>query len=358
MKICILSIVNIKHMTASSLYTDYFDETSVKYDLIYIDKYSIEEKSSAENLYRFKLSIKQSWSRKRKVVEYFKFRKFAKRILIENDYDLIITWGTETAYLFSDILYLRYPNKFIINIRDYANVSNPIKKQILKFLVKRSKFTTISSKGFETFLPKNNYLLIHSINQNILNNASKRNSLRMKNETLRICFVGNVRFYENDKKLLNALGNDERFIIQYFGVGSDYLRDYANSNKIKNVEFVPSFDVSETPFLLNRADIINNLYGYNDISLDTAVSIKYYHAIYLRLPILVYKNTFMEKISNDIAYSFDDNYTDLGDRLYKWYHNIDFDRFMKHCDDRLDVVYRENKEFYYQLSFILKSVRK
>jgi len=349
MKICILSIVNIKHMSAASLYLDYFEESGIEYDIIYIDKYFKPEKIYAKNIYRFELEVKRDWSKLKKISKYITFRKYASKILKQNKYDLVITWGTETAFLFADYLLNNMKEKYIINIRDYANLNNKFKYFLLKKIVCNSKFTTISSNGFREFLPNNDYILIHSLNKSVLSNAKKRNNLKEKNEVIRICFIGYVRFYENDKRLIDSLGNDTRFIVQYFGVGSEVLEQYAIEKKIINVEFIKGFDVEDTAKLLDKADIINNLYGYNDIALDTAVSIKYYHSIFLRLPILVYSDTHMEKVTQKINFVFDDNYYNLGNRIYNWYNSIDFEEFKSECDLRLEIIEKENEIFYKKL---------
>ena len=52
-KICILSAVNIKHMSLISIYTKYFKENGMDYDVIYMDKYNEEENIDAKNIYRF-----------------------------------------------------------------------------------------------------------------------------------------------------------------------------------------------------------------------------------------------------------------------------------------------------------------
>nr|WP_307990897.1 glycosyltransferase [uncultured Niameybacter sp.] len=349
MKICILSIVNIKHMSAASLYLDYFRDRGIKFDIIYIDKYLKPERIDAENIYRYELKIERNWNKLKKVSRYYTFRKYAKKILDENKYDLVITWGTETAFLFFDYLIFRLKNKYIINIRDYANLNNKIKYKTLDMLIANSAFTTISSKGFKSFLPNREYINIHSINKGILNKVNKRQDLRKEGQPIRICFLGYVRFYDNDKKLIDALGNDNRFILQYFGVGSDVLEDYAKGKGINNIEFMSSFDVEETSQLLEQADIINNLYGYNNIALDTAVSIKYYYTVSLKIPILVYENTYMEKVSENIGFVFDDNYIDLGDRIYQWYSNLDTEDFKMCCDKKLQQIENENRVFFNKL---------
>jgi hypothetical protein len=345
LKICILSIVNVKHMSLISLYTSILDSLGLSYDIIYIDKYSKIEKTNAETVYRYNLKIEKHWSKNEKIFKYLGFRKYAKKILTEKKYDLVIVWGVEASLMFFDYLIQKMKGKYIVNIRDYPLIKKKIVFFILKLIINNSRFTTISSNGFKSFLPEYNYINIHSLNMSILNEAQKRKGLQETTKKIKICFIGYVRFLEKDKQLMNALKNDERYILQFFGAGSEALESFAQKEKIYNVEFIHSFDVEQTAELLLRADIINNLYGNKDIALDTAISIKYYYAAYLRIPILVYKNTYMEQISKEIGYVFDEEYNDLGDKLFNWYHSINFERFSEKCDAIINNAEKENELF-------------
>lgn len=35
MKVCILSVVELKHMVMTSIYTSYFEDKNIEYDIIY-----------------------------------------------------------------------------------------------------------------------------------------------------------------------------------------------------------------------------------------------------------------------------------------------------------------------------------
>ncbi|WP_414838619.1 hypothetical protein [Carnobacterium sp. TMP28] len=340
-------------MTGAAPYLYYLKSKNIDYDIIYIDKYIENEESDAKNLYKFELKIEKDWSKQKKLIKYFSFRKFAKKKLLQNKYDLIITWGTETALLFFDILLIHFREKYIVNIRDYANLNNYFKKKLLKIVLNNSSFSTISSYGFKKFLPEFNYIRMHSVNKQIIEKAQFNKEFVDCTQPLRICFIGNVRFYENDLKLINELANDSRFIIQFFGIGSEKLEDYTIKKRIENVEFIGSFEVSRTSELLNKADIINNLYGFNNLALDTAVSIKYYYSIYLRKPLLVYKDTYMEKVSNKISFSFNADYNNLGDRLFNWYHAMNFDDFENECFKKIKQINIENRIFEEKLESLL-----
>ncbi|WP_143565195.1 MULTISPECIES: glycosyltransferase family 4 protein [unclassified Sporosarcina] len=334
-------------MSLISLYTAELEKQGIDYDIIYVDKYGEIEKTNAKNVFRYEVEIKRGYSKFKKIKSYLKFKKYATLILKKNNYDRIIVWRSETALLFSSYLIKSMKRKYIINIRDYCKEKNPLIYFIMYLLINRSLFSTISSEGFKTFLPKQKYELIHSFNESVLSKSIPRNTFRKLGEPIRVCFLGYVRFFENDKKLLKALANDNRFIIQFFGEGSKYLEEFATKENINNVEFIPRFNLEETSKLLEKADVINNLYGFNDIALDTAVSIKYYYSLFLHIPILVYKGTYMEKLidKSTTGYAVNEDLDNLADKFYKWYHNLNFEDFSNACNREMKEVKECNKSF-------------
>lgn len=57
MRVCIVGIQNIKHMTTVSVYTELLKKHNIDYDIIYMDKYGIQEKSSAKKCIDMKCII-------------------------------------------------------------------------------------------------------------------------------------------------------------------------------------------------------------------------------------------------------------------------------------------------------------
>lgn len=334
-KICILSTVNIKHMTMLSIYTEFLEKNKIEYDIIYIDKYKEQELINAKNIYTYNLKINREWSILKKFIKYYKFKGYAKSIIKNNKYDFIIVWNSFTAFMFSNFLSHRYKNKYCINIRDYAYEKYlPIYLKMNK-VIKSSAFTTISSEGFKQFLPKYDYTMVHSLNNKILKNCTPKKELRKKGEPIRITFIGYVRFFENDKKLIDSLGNDDRFIVQFFGEGSQILESYAKEKQYNNILCKGRFEPSETQDLLKETDIINNLYGVGDIALDTALSIKLYYSVHLNIPILVFKNTYMAEISTKYGIGLEiekDEFENLGDKIFKWYYTLNQNEISNNCD--------------------------
>jgi hypothetical protein len=345
-KICIIGAFNLKHMTLISLYTTIFEKHNIPYDIIYLDKYSQKENTKANNIYVYRSNFNREWGIFRKIIEYWKFSRYAKKKIKENNYEKIILWQTFTSFLLFDLLLFRYKNKYVLNVRDYFFEKNKLVFLLQKILIKNSIFTTISSVGFKRFLPKYPLVNVHSINKSLLNSNFIRKGLN-KNGKIKIGFIGNNRFFEQGIKLMNSLKNDERFELWFCGINSDILKKYAEDNHIVNCKFIDAFEPESTNDILLNFDLINNLFGNNHESVKTLTSIRLYYSAYYKIPILVNTDTYMSSILEDypIGYVVDWSKSDLGDRLYSWYNSIDFNEFSYHCEKFIRKALEENKDF-------------
>ena len=148
MKICILSAVNIKHMSLITLYTEFFKEHGIKFDIVYMDKYGEEEEFPAEHIYRYENKVEHSLPRWVKALQYFKFRGYATKILEKNKYDFIIVWNDVAIFMFADYLARKWKGKYCLNVRDYCGEKKKWVFNRFKQVIKKSAFTAISSDGF------------------------------------------------------------------------------------------------------------------------------------------------------------------------------------------------------------------
>ncbi|MGY0837553.1 hypothetical protein ACW66K_09095 [Aerococcus urinaeequi] len=346
-KICIVSTANVKHMTLISLYTDILRANNIEFDIVYLDRYDIDENVRANKVYKLYRNITPKTAKKKKLKYFIDFRKFAKNILKDNNYDLIIVWNTLTSLLLGDIL-LKNKKKYILNIRDYYFEDNFIIYYLHKQLIRNSIFTTISSKGFLDFLPKEKYIFVNSLNEEIINLSGEQNyTFERKDGPINIGFLGNVRFYDVQKKIINLLGNDDRFKLWYCGTNSEPLEEYVFERNIKNCEFTGEFSPSETEFYLNKFDIINNIFGSEDISVKTLTPIRLYYSTNYKIPILVNKNTHLGNLVEkfNLGLSLDENQLNFADELYKYFINIKSDEYIKATQKFNKLVINENNLF-------------
>ena len=171
--------------------------------------------------------------------------------------------------------------------------------------------------------------------------------MRTEDEKIRIGFVGYVRFFERNEKLLDCFANDPRYEVHFYGTGANVLKKYAESKGIRNGVFHDSFPVSETAKYLENIDIMNNLYGNNTLNIRKAISIKLFHSLYSHIPVLVNTDTYVGEVATSIGVGYYvTEFTDkFKDDLYKWYHNLNFETLAENCENYLSFARKENKEF-------------
>lgn len=334
-------------MSLISLYTEILQKNGVEFDIIYMDKYGEDEEFPAKRKYVYKNIISQKSPKWYKVLKYFKFRRYATRILNRNNYDFVIVWNDVAIFMFADYLVRKYRNKYCLNIRDYCHQRVKWIYRRFEKVIKSSLFTTISSEGYKSFLPPYDYCIIHSLNPILFDSLRPRTNLRKDNEPIRIGFVGYVRFFETNKTLLRLFQNDSRFELHYYGTKANILKEYAEVNHINNAVFHDTFPVKDTAIYLDKIDVINNLYGNESIALTTALSIKLYHGVYAKIPILVCPNTYMEEIVNKykLGFVFSEMSNNYKEEFYHWYKHLDFHVFSANCVKFLNTVFEQNKKF-------------
>ena len=348
MKVCILSAVNIKHMSLITLYTEVMKRHGIEYDIIYMDKYGEDEPFECAHKYRFVNVIEQSLPRPVKAAKYMKFLGYAKKILNREKYDFVIVWNDVAIFMFADYLARKYKGKYCLNVRDNMKYDKKLFQARYAKEFRNAAFCTTSSLGYLTFLPKDiDYVPVHSFNLTALKGMQVHTAIRKEGEPIRIGFVGYVRFFERNKKLLKTFANDPRFELHYYGKKADVLREFAEAEGITNTAFHDSFPVERTAEFMEKVDIINNLYGNETLNLRTAISIKFFHALYARVPILVCENTYVGELAKELGVGFEVPEIDetLPDRLYGWYRELDFAAMEQNCQGHLDKAVEENQKF-------------
>ena len=350
-KICIIGTSNLKHISLISLYTNYFDAKNIPYDIIYLDRYGIEEECSAVHVYKY--AAKATKGKFSKFVTFLRFRNFVINKIIKNKYEYLITWQTTGAYLFCDILLRKFKNRYVINVRDYIIEKNIVFYSILTRLIKNSAFTTISSEGFKSFLPKHDYVKVNSINEDML--QSVKGIPQNKQDVIKIGFAGNCRYFRESFKLIDSLGNDSRFELWYCGTNSEVLAKYAEAKGYENVKTISGFAPSDTVKIMSSFDLVNSAFGNDAMDNSTLMPIRLYTALAIHRPMLVNNSTQLGKEISENQIGFEiSSYVGLADAIYQYYKNLNFDMFSENADKYIKNARKENKLFYDALSKLRK----
>ncbi len=92
MRIAILGATNIKHMSLLSHYLNHIDLNINEVDIIYTDKYDIEEHiQGINNYYKYKVDIKEDWTFIKKLLLTL-VGPHAMKVLKKIVTDFVIVW--------------------------------------------------------------------------------------------------------------------------------------------------------------------------------------------------------------------------------------------------------------------------
>lgn len=350
--ICILLTSNLKHSTLISHYTSVLNSKKIDYDIIFFDRYGIEEESEGKNVYKYTEVIDSNKGKSSKLPTFLRFRKYAIDILKKNNYQIVITWNTFTVFLFYTYL-KRNKIPYIHNIRDYFNENNILIKSFQNKVSKNSVLNTISSEGFLDFLPNQKYLMVHSLNKDVDLRPDYTN--KVKTGPIKIGFVGNVRFLEEQKRLIQLFKNDDRFLLYFCGTNAEKLEPFIVKNRISNVELRGAFKPSETKNIINEMTLINNIFGNQSQSVKTLTSIRLYHSTFLYKPILVNEDTFMSDIveKNGLGFSLDLKDSSVKDQVYQWYNSLNYQEYKEKCNIFNGNIEKDNLNFKREFELIL-----
>ena len=291
-----------------------------------------------------------------KLFDFFGFRKWVGERLEMDKADRYILLSTLTGVLLGRSVYSQ-KGKYVFDIRDYSYEHIPFFRMIEKKVIANSAFTAISSKGFETFLPKHDYVIAHNFNrEDIVPDAA----FRRTNGKIKVVWNGVIRYFEFQKQYLDALKNDERFEMIYHGDGPELneYKEYCAENGFTNVTFTGSYNNADKVNLLADANILNNCYGYTHHAgskLKYAVSNRFYDGMIYHIPQLVepdgYKTDWAGSKNLGIGLTISDHFAD---DLCSYYAAIDSETFDLNCKAALAEILAEDDRYISEIDAFLK----
>lgn len=345
----IIFIGDLKYCPYLSRYTEMLEKSNKRYEVLYWNREASIIKYP-KNYISYEKNSKLNKNIYMKLIDFIGYKLWLNRRLKAKHYDKLIVLSTLSGIISFEFLFNRYKNKYIFDIRDYSYEHNRIFYFIEKKIIEKSYFTCISSEGFKRFLPQNDaYICVHNFNAKNIHstaNFSKKN----KGEKLNLVWMGAVRYFNHQKKIIDKLKNDPRFSLIYHGSGADldeYIK-YCNANYVKNVFFTGAYNNEQKSNLIAKADIINNSYMTPKImEVKYAISNKYYDGIFYKIPQLVECDTYKAiKIqANGLGIAVDPDDDDFADKLYDYYFSIDEKTFNESCDKELAIVLNEDHAY-------------
>lgn len=322
-------------------YISILNEKNIEYDYILWNRSNIK-KDYPENYLVYSEHSELHVQKYKKIGAFFRFAKYANKVIIDNNYDKLIILTSLPAVFCYKLLVGKYKGKYIFDFRDLSFEKNLIFRYMLKQIIYNSYFTCISSPGFEEVLPKYDYTTSHNFQYKHL--MSNKVESFNKNSIIRLLHIGIARGEEYNKKLADIFGNDSRFIVNIVGNGNDTESFKKYILKYKNINVHGTYDNVDKEKYINDADVLLYYYpcGFNN---NRALANKYYDGIIFKKPLVGNSNTYSGKrlMSKNLGISLELDDGQFANKLYSYYSTLDFNEFYYCANIELNNILEEDR---------------
>ena len=344
MKVGLILPGNIWFCPYVKIYTKILDKNNCEYETISWNRDNTEPITETT----FDLNI-VSIKRVSKFTPFFKYLSFVKSTLRRKNYDKVIVFGPQLGILLYPLLKKKYKNNFIFDYRDLSVEQLPMLKFVFKKLLAISSLNVISSLGFKKFLPKNNFIISHNFDANLLAQETIDSSVDVfGQESINVLTIGSIRDYDANLEVLKSLANKENIKLFFVGKGivSDMLKEYAENNKIYNVFFHGFYEKYEEANFIKSATFIN-IYYPKIKSHSSAMSNRFYNALIYKRPMIVTNKSIQGDYVEEYKLGLSlDNCNNLYEEIINYKKEFDFSTFDNSSNDLL-TVFKNDYHFFY-----------
>ena len=244
-------------------------------------------KALPNNYYVF--SSKSEYGNKwKKAAKLLGFRRYCISKIQELNPSLVIASHWETLALVPRLD--RSRQKLIYENLDIPT-GNPLERRIASLIerqeLRRVDLTIFASRFFPLVYPKNlpSFVLENKPNAGIEPVAKEQTN------TLVISYIGVLRYFEVVKNLIDAVRNDDRFILYFRGGGDGMKAAMEYSCDAKNIVFTGYYEHSAISSFYAESDIVWAVYPSNDFNVKYAISNKFHESLKYGVPCMYANGT-------------------------------------------------------------------
>lgn len=330
MKVAIISTYPIQVTPYVEFYAELLKQLNIEYIIINKEVDLADKKHFEQRVFVVR---EKGTIRGNSLVRTLAWYKFVGETMKQEKCNAAIVVPTKTAIVLTPfLLFSSYP--YIFDIRDYTGEKNILYRFVEKLLINNSELTVISSNGFRRWLPESNKLSnIHNMPYRYEENVGCA-ELKSK-DIVNIGYVGCVDYERQNKKIIEALGNDERFMLQYSGmiVSSCNIEQFSKDQGYNNVKFTGRYDNRNKKNIYDQIDMINAVYGNDSLVVSTALPNKLYDALIYKKPIIASSGTYLGELVDQfgVGFSIDVEKEDIAERIKSFIETFDAGLFVKNC---------------------------
>lgn len=348
-KVLLIDSTPIGQAPYLDLYAKIFDENLTKWMSFRWDKEDEPGTIELEHLGNmFVVHKKMNLYGMAKYRAFFEVSRLIKQVIIKENITHLVIVNSIWAILLFDCIH-DCNIKFILDIRDYKKEKNIVVRNLLPLIIHRSYCTFISSGGFLDFLPSSEKIFqIHNIDKKMYTLDLNSNMNFMRQNPLRIGYVGYVRYDKFNRFLIQALGSCKEFELHYYGSISKYCTFHKDKALLtSNVYLHGPYKNEEKEEIYRKIDIINSLYD-DSYAAKVLTPNRIYDAAYYRKPIIVNKESYSGVLAQKYNLGFlvdlnSENTKKLESDLLRNYSQFNVNEFLAGSEKFLaDVVRQQN----------------
>lgn len=342
----IIGFTPIRYLPFLRKYQSILDAYGIAYDIICFDREA--ETHSHDNVHIFSARCFNA-SRYRKALCFWRFRRFARKIVLDKCFDKLIVLTAPPAVLLSDLLLARYRGRFLLDYRDVSFEHFAPYRWMVRDLARASALTAISSPAFAKYVPSDTTVLSHNIKAQAFGSQDAVTQAPPFRERSRIVltYMGHIGYHDVNRHLVERLAGAPDIELRIIGEGSEILRRKATYSHAKNVSFRGRFEPGEKEQFYLETDLVANTYGDDSEIVRLALSNKLYEAAWYRRPLIVSRNTLMQEYVDryNLGFAIDPRAEDVAEAIRRYAMAFDVVRFYEGCKRFLAEVCRDEQEF-------------
>ena len=338
-------------------YTAVMNEENVPYEIVHWNRSGVKMPDDDSN-YTFSEQVDRYGRLSGKIIPFFKFRHFAKRIIKSKKYDKLIILTTQTAVMLPDILYGKYKNKYFFDYRDTSYEYIKPYKKFVDSIIEKSQFTAISSPGFKEYLTDKKELTVaHNFQYDYYRDRAKK-CIKNNSGKITLGYIGYLREYEYLIGFVEKFGNDERFDFHIHGSGDCLEKLKAFAEKYPNVRVFGAYNECDKMDIVDSFDMICYNYPHSFVNYP-AVANKFYDGMIRKKPMFGNSETFsgMLIMQNGLGISLPENEENITDKIYEYYRTFNETEFEENCERVLKRVIDEDSYYTEKIREFVKGAK-
>ena len=248
---------------------------------------------------------------------YFSFKKQVKQYLNNKDYDYIHCHDLDGIVIGNSAK--NKACKLIFDMHENYEING--RSQKIRYVMRAI---------VNHYQNKSDYIIyVDELQKDFMSHKNKNKSVCLPNyprtvdfkyctksvsDKLRISYIGSVRQYNELKVLIDACRELDNISINIHGTGVAYERLNSIKNEYSNVKVTGRYNFKQSSKLYNEADLLYVIYPTSSMQYLTSYPVKFFESIITKTPVIVGKNTVLEKFVRkyDIGFVVDgDNIEDV-----------------------------------------------